>query len=109
MGDGYIKKLLAWVRSFPSFRNTPVIAENQPKWRPIATAPRDGTVIWLRFGSDGVSPGRFIERTTYPWKFVDNNADRLFENYSVDGPGGPSHWLSLGNYAGPTDMLYVLK
>jgi hypothetical protein len=67
-------------------------------WLPIKTAPRDGTNILLRFGSDGASQGQYIPGLPRPWKFIDMN-DKItwLINHAVDGPGGPSHWQPMPN------------
>lgn len=109
MGE-FKKKLLAALRRFCMLsgigwsNKAERAAAEQVPWRKIDTAPRDGTVIWLRFGDDGVSPGKFRKgKEKYLWKFVDTkNQYEWFVNYSVDGPGGPSHWLPINEYAGPT-------
>jgi hypothetical protein len=65
-------------------------------WQPIKTAPRDGTNILLRFGSDGVSQGKYIPGLPHPWQFIDtNNGVSWLINYATDGSGGPSHWMPL--------------
>ena len=65
-------------------------------WRPIKTAPRDGSNILLRFGSDGVSQGKYVPGTPYPWKFIDtNDGVTWLVNHAVDDRGGPSHWMPL--------------
>lgn len=74
-----------------------LVYPGSPSWRPIETAPRDGSNILLRFGIDGVSQGKFIPgRRPHPWQFIDtqDGMDWLL-NYSVDGPGGPSHWMPM--------------
>jgi hypothetical protein len=65
-------------------------------WRPIATAPRDGRSVVLRFGQDGVSQGKFVAGLPRPWKFIDtNDGITWLVNHAVDGPGGPSHWQPM--------------
>jgi hypothetical protein len=66
-------------------------------WRPIKSAPRDGSNILLRFGVDGVSQGKFVlGGVTHPWKFIDtNDGITWLVNHAVDGPGGPSDWQPL--------------
>ena len=65
-------------------------------WLPIAAAPRDGTNILLRFGSDGVSQGKYVPGTPHPWKFIEtNDGITWLVNHSVDGPGGPSHYMPM--------------
>jgi hypothetical protein len=73
-------------------------ADERPSdWRPIATAPRDGTTILVRFGEDGVSQARHYGRTDVvaPWEFIDTQSGAMFVNYAVDGDGGPSHWMPM--------------
>jgi hypothetical protein len=66
------------------------------RWMPIASAPRDGTNILLRFGSDGVSQGKFVAGSPYPWKFIDtSDGITWLVNHSRDGGAGPSHWMPL--------------
>lgn len=66
-------------------------------WQPIETAPRDGTNILLRFGSDGISQGKFVPGgLIHPWKFIDtNDGITWLVNHAIDGLGGPSHWMPL--------------
>ena len=69
------------------------------QWRPIESAPRDGTTVLLRFGSDGVSQGKFAPShaaSRYPWRFIDSSdGETWMINHAVDGPGGPSHWRPM--------------
>lgn len=68
-------------------------------WLPIETAPRDGTLILLRFGSDGKSQGLYVPTLKpYPWKFIDADGPSWIINHAVDGPGGPSHWAKFPEY-----------
>lgn len=65
-------------------------------WLPIKTAPRDGTNVILRFGSDGASQGKYVPGLPRPWKFIDtNDGVTWLVNHAVDGPGGPTHWLPM--------------
>lgn len=65
-------------------------------WQPIATAPRDGSNLLLRFGLDGVSQGKFVPGLPHPWKFIDtNDGITWLVNHAIDGPGGPSHWMPM--------------
>jgi hypothetical protein len=67
-----------------------------PAWLPIATAPRDGQSILIRFWQDGRYLGKFIPGSCYPWFFVETDDDgQWFPNRAVDGPGGPSHWMPI--------------
>lgn len=76
-------------------------------WRPMNTAPRDGTVILLLWGDDGYSPGWWSypvspiqnsdgtwpsESDGFPWSFVDSNNGKYFVNSAVDTEYGPTHW-----------------
>lgn len=67
-------------------------------WRPIATAPRDGTNILLRFGLDCVSQGCYVPGWPRPWRFIDtNDGISWLVNHAIDGLGGPSHWQPLAS------------
>lgn len=71
-----------------------------PQWQPIKTAPRDGSNLLLRFGSDGVSQGKFVPGLPHPWKFIDtNDGVTWLVNHAIDGPGGPSHWMRMPSTA----------
>jgi hypothetical protein len=84
-------------------------------WRPMNTAPRDGTVIVLRFGEDGESPGWFDSPAHpiknddgtwpdnpygHPWAFIDKGSEikhgedvgAWFVNHARDTEYGPTHW-----------------
>lgn len=70
--------------------------DKQDTWLPIASAPRDGTNILLRFGKDGSSQGKYIPGIPYPWQFIDTaNGISWLINQAVDGAGGPSHWMRI--------------
>ncbi|WP_109479140.1 hypothetical protein [Paraburkholderia sp. C35] len=65
-------------------------------WQPIATAPRDGSNILIKFGSDGVSQAKYTPGWAWPWIFIDTNDGITWMiNRAVDGPGGPSHWMPM--------------
>jgi hypothetical protein len=70
-------------------------------WQPMESAPRDGTVIRLRWGGDGETIGwwmkrkRFDRLRCYPWAFVDMQTGRPFVNNAVDGEYGPTQWAAL--------------
>ena len=77
-------------------------------WQPIATAPRDGTNILIRFGQAGVSQAKYIPGLPRPWQFIDTNDGITWMiNHSVDKPlYGPSHWAPFPEYvaaAKPTE------
>jgi hypothetical protein len=64
------------------------------EWRPISTAPKDGTIIVLAQRYDVVA-GRWdsAENERYPWRFLDNTIDGL--NGYEEGARGPTHWMPL--------------
>ncbi|MCU1139248.1 Lar family restriction alleviation protein [Stenotrophomonas maltophilia] len=84
----------------------------QPVWEPVAwqsmaTCPRDGTAVLLRWGEDHVSPGWWCaavspiqnedgtwprETGGFPWAFFDMNDGVAFVNHAVDTEYGPTHW-----------------
>lgn len=65
-------------------------------WNAISTAPRDGSNILIRFGSDGVSQAKYIIGLPHPWQFIDTNDGITWViNHAIDGPGGPSHWMPM--------------
>ena len=72
-------------------------------WKPIASAPRDGSNIIIRFGEDGVSQAKYIAGLPFPWQFIDtNDGVTWLINHAKDAPGGPSHWIPLPSKAAPT-------
>ncbi|UZB05495.1 hypothetical protein OM948_08595 [Xanthomonas citri pv. fuscans] len=88
-------------------------------WQSMATCPRDGTVVILRWGDDHVSPGWWCAPTSpiqnedgtwptenggFPWAFIDINNGSAFVNHAVDTEYGPTHW-SL--YTAPPTPAHV--
>lgn len=67
-----------------------------PAWQPMATAPRDGTTILIRFGSDGVSQATYIPGAEFPWRFIDQNGSQWFVNSAREDV--PSHWAEIPAY-----------
>lgn len=64
-------------------------------WLPMMTAPRDGTTILLRFGSDGWSQGRWNPHpgnSQHPWEIVDTNSAKAWFINRCKTEFGPSHW-----------------
>lgn len=69
-------------------------------WQSMASAPRDGSVVMLRFGEDGQSPGWYLDGKDFPWVFIDKGAlgeqrhygSAFFFNRMADGEYGPTHW-----------------
>jgi hypothetical protein len=71
-------------------------AAMSPAWLPIATAPRDGQSILIRFGQDGRYLGKFVSYSSFPWAFIEiDDAGAWRINSAVDGPCGPSHWMPI--------------
>jgi hypothetical protein len=73
----------------------------QSAWRPIETAPRDGTVILLgNVGSEprpayyGLAPRSFGAGADkrFPWTFLDCTNG---VNHCTDDELGPTHWMPL--------------
>lgn len=63
-------------------------------WQRMKTAPRDGTNILLRWGSDGVSQGKYIPGLPKPWQFIDtNDGITWLINHAVDNEYGPTSRL----------------
>lgn len=70
-------------------------------WSEMASCPRDGTVVLLRWGEDHVSPGWWAsltdmddgaEKDPFPWAFFDGKDGQVFVNHAVDTELGPTHW-----------------
>ena len=69
-------------------------------WQPIASAPRYGTNILIRFGKDGVSQAKYVAGVPHPWKFIDtNDGITWLVNDARDGEYGPSHWQPMPSAA----------
>lgn len=65
-------------------------------WQRIQTAPRDGRGLLLSWGQDGVSQAKYVPGIPHPWLFIDTNDGITWMlNRSIDGPGGPSHWMPM--------------
>jgi len=74
----------------------PPVGEKKDAWQPMATAPRDGTNILLRWGSDGVSQGKYIPGLPHPWQFIDtNDGITWLINHAVDTIYGPTNWQPM--------------
>jgi hypothetical protein len=71
-----------------------VIGESRDDWRSIESAPRDSSIIRLRWGSDLATFGWWdASESAYPWAFIEpsvSGAPTL--NRAVSGPLGPTHW-----------------
>jgi hypothetical protein len=86
-------------------------------WQTMDTAPRDGTVIRMRWGSDHTSlawwdyPVAPIQREDgtwprdtgdFPWAFIESEDGSSHINHATDkvDVGGPSHWAPYdGSYS----------
>lgn len=72
-------------------------------WQDISTAPRDGTLILVSFGSKGVravSWGHPWEDEVTPENGLwcvddDKHGPYALRGYNDDGPTAPSHWMPL--------------
>ena len=72
-------------------------------WRPIETAPKDGTLIVLG-ARNGVWLGKYVPvyqsgyRPENPWSSMLLNHDHMAERYTR-----PTHWMPLPAAPGPAD------
>ena len=64
-----------------------------PEWRPIKTAPRDGTPFLAYWGGDVIETQIRIRRLSLRGEmwFESVAGERAY----VDGDAGPTHWLPL--------------
>lgn len=78
-------------------------AKNAFEWKPMDSAPRDGTVILLRWGVDGVTPGFWVGEFgdkpescgAFPWAFIDADSteqNTYILNQAADNEYGHTHW-----------------
>lgn len=73
-------------------------ASDGSTWRPMDTAPRDGTHILIAFGQDWTSSAVYVSAADdrFPWKFLDSQGEgRPFLNGARDDEYGPSGWMPL--------------
>jgi hypothetical protein len=73
-------------------------------WRPMNTAPRDGTHILIAFGQDWTSSAVYVraDGDNFPWKFIDSQGEgRPVLNGARDDEYGPSGWMPLPKWASP--------
>lgn len=74
-------------------------------WLPMASAPRDGRVVELRWDEDGIAPGwwtgdialpfEYEPSDEYLWRFIDarsSESGEYFLNTARDNEYGPTHW-----------------
>lgn len=72
-------------------------------WRPIATAPRDGTTIWVMHEDVGAFAMRWGDKTSNPFFSGETGmweAPGEFtwsENSHYEDDCGPSHWKPFGD------------
>jgi hypothetical protein len=75
---------------------TYIDAIEQVVWQPMTTAPRDGSVVILRWGDDGETVAWYVADSEFPWGFVDTgssaNEAGYFINHAKDAPEGATHW-----------------
>ncbi|WP_186250767.1 hypothetical protein [Burkholderia gladioli] len=65
-------------------------------WRPMDSAPRDGSNIIVRFPFGDVSQAMYVIGSPMPWKFIDTRTGiSWLINFAADGPGGPTGWMPL--------------
>jgi hypothetical protein len=68
----------------------------QSGWRPIETAPKDGTEVLLYCPEQGVARGRWNDcrYASNPRPYWTNDAERLF-GVSRTRSDQPTHWMPL--------------
>jgi|GEM_PF-3271798 len=78
-----------------------------PSWRPMSTAPRDGTNILIRFGSDTVSQAKYVAGLPHAWKLFDSLDGVTWAiNHAIDNEYGPKQWMPMpGTTAGTPNTL----
>ena len=71
--------------------------DSRGEWVTMESAPRDGTLIEIRWGQDGQMPAWFSDPgAKFPWSFLDKNDGKYFLNTVMDSPYGPTHWRPFG-------------
>jgi hypothetical protein len=68
--------------------------EKRSAWRPIESAPRDGTVVILLDGELAICGMFFLvnDHDRHPWKFLDPQLD---DDGFINGTYSPTHWQPL--------------
>lgn len=90
-------------------------------WHPMESAPRDGSVILLRWDAEEESLGWYIDNDAigshdpqFRWCFVDSGIEHsraqeepkgYFLNRAIEGKLGPTHWRPFAPDMGRTLML----
>lgn len=64
-------------------------------WQPIATAPRDGTAVLLKY-KENVFVGEYNPEffKGFPWRFFDSETSTGINGLQDNG-FGPTHWQPL--------------
>jgi hypothetical protein len=69
------------------------------EWKPIESAPKDGTRILVFFGAMGVHAVAWTEPSYADWEIwcVDDNKHGPYalRGYNDTGPRAPTHWMPL--------------
>lgn len=75
-------------------------------WRSMNSAPRDGSIIIIAFGSDWTSAGSYHcnEDDPHPWKFIDRQgAGHPIFNGARDDKYGPTGWMPMPEWSSNAD------
>lgn len=101
-----VKELIEELQQFDPEVDTYVAVEFEEvfmsiEWQPMATAPLDGTMVYLCIGADPkkVVTGYYMPEQKKWWLYQMRNCTKLdFEHLPAPfykGEAGPTHWCSL--------------